>query len=87
MLAELGTGEFARVRVGVGGKPEGGDMVAHVLEAMDEGEWKTLQRAVARAADAVVAIVGTGMDRAMNEFNAETQGPGTPVREAGEDIE
>jgi PTH1 family peptidyl-tRNA hydrolase len=69
MVAELGTTAFTRIRVGVGGKPEEGDMVAHVLSPVTPEERVEIDRAVARAAEAVAVIASRGVTAAMNMFN------------------
>ncbi len=70
VIASMGTEDFGRVRVGVG-RPTGGgeEMVAHVLSKFAPDEREAMKAAIERAADAVVKIVESGMDRAMNEFN------------------
>ena len=69
IVGALGSTEFARVRVGVGGKPEGGDMVDHVLRPVGSKERATLAEAVVTAAEAVEAVLREGPDWAMNKFN------------------
>jgi PTH1 family peptidyl-tRNA hydrolase len=69
IVAALGSTEFARVRVGVGGKPEGGDMVDHVLRPMSSKERATLAETVVAATEAVEAVLREGLDWAMNKFN------------------
>ena len=63
------TQEFTRVRIGVGRPEERGDLVDHVLDTFDRDERDALKRTVARAADAVVAIVRDGPEHAMTAFN------------------
>jgi PTH1 family peptidyl-tRNA hydrolase len=69
LLAELGASEFVRLRVGVGGKPDGGDMVEHVLAPVTSEERPVFEKAVDTAATAVEAILMDGVDQAMNRFN------------------
>ena len=69
IIAHLGHDTFIRVKVGVGGKPQGYDLVDHVLGHFTESERKVMDEAVARAADAVRAIIAEGPDAAMNHFN------------------
>ena len=65
--------EFIRVRVGVGRPPEGVDAADHVLTSFDPDEREVISRAVERAAEAVVAIVGEGLEDAMNRFNRKDE--------------
>lgn len=67
--ASIGTDAYNRVRVGVGRKPPGEDMVAFVLGRFAPTEQRVMEEAVISAADAVQAIMTRGVDRAMNDFN------------------
>ena len=69
IIAHLGHDNFMRVKVGVGEKPQGYDLVDHVLGHFTESERKVMDEAVTRAADAVRAIIAQGPDAAMNDYN------------------
>ncbi len=71
VIDAVGGDEFPRVRVGIGRDAAGRDTVAHVLSIFDAAEVPVAEAAFDRAADAVVACVTEGVDRAMNRFNAE----------------
>ena len=71
IIAHLGTDEFPRVKVGVGAKPEGGDLVRHVLGRFSKGDEKIIGEALDLAAEAVETIVADGVDAAMNRYNAK----------------
>ena len=63
--------EFPRLRIGVDrGHPEW-DLSDRVLSRFPAGERDIVDRAVARAADAVETYVADGLHLAMNRFNAE----------------
>jgi PTH1 family peptidyl-tRNA hydrolase len=66
---QLGTGEFARVRIGVG-RPERGDPrpVADFVLSPFPPE-VDVQSLVGRAADAVESVARDGLDLAQNRFN------------------
>jgi PTH1 family peptidyl-tRNA hydrolase len=66
---QLGTGEFGRVRIGVG-RPERGDQrpVADFVLAPFPPEVE-VGALVARAADAVESVAREGLDEAQNRFN------------------
>lgn len=67
----LGSDKFARVKIGVGSPPDARyELADWVLSRIDPVTVKTLEKAKARAADAVCAIIATGTDRAMNDYNA-----------------
>ena len=61
--------DFTRVRIGVGHPEPEGDLVEHVLDRFDREERERLPAIIARAADAVVAIIREGPDQAMTTFN------------------
>ena len=69
IILNLGHDTFIRVKMGVGEKPEGYDLVDHVLGHFTEAERKVMDDAVTRAADAVRAIIAEGPDAAMNDYN------------------
>lgn len=69
VIDALGTEEFLRVRVGVGPRPAGRDLVEYVLEPFARHERPVISEAVERAAEAAASLVQEGPDRAMNRFN------------------
>lgn len=65
----LGTGDFYRVRVGIG-RPPGSQVPAdYVLQPVPAKERESFDVDIARAADAVVALLVKGLDQAQNQFN------------------
>ena len=70
IIQHLGTDQFPRLRIGVGGKPHPDyDMADWVLgkpQGQDQKDW---EQAISRAADAVVCLLSAGIDRAMNQYN------------------
>jgi len=70
IIAELGSQEFPRVKIGVGGKahPEQ-DLADHVLSTFSAQEEKALTVALKNAADAALAIIDHGVPEAANRFN------------------
>lgn len=69
IIAQLGTQEFPRVKVGVGEKPKGWDLADYVLSRFDAADRKIMDDAVKDAANAVAAIILEGIDTAMNRYN------------------
>ena len=70
IVQHLGNGDFARIRVGVGGKPDPDyDLADYVLGHFTAEEKKAMEEAVAKAADAVACMVTEGVDLAMNRYN------------------
>jgi PTH1 family peptidyl-tRNA hydrolase len=72
VVAELGSREFARLRLGVGRGDVRRDLASHVLARFDEAERGTVAEMVSRAADAVEVFVEEGIEAVMNRFNADT---------------
>ena len=69
IISHLGTEEFMRVRIGVGDKPKGYDLVDHVLGHFSKDERDLMDRAFIDAANAVVMMMNDGIDAAMNKYN------------------
>ena len=65
----LGSGEFHRVRFGIGRPPGRMDAAAFVLRDFSGTERKDLPVEVDRSADAVEALVLHGLETAQNTFN------------------
>ena len=69
IIANLGHDSFIRVKIGVGEKPRGWDLVDHVLGRFSAQDRKAMDETEARAADAIRSIIAEGPDAAMNQFN------------------
>lgn len=69
IIAHIGGDEFARVRVGVGEKPDGWDLADYVLGRFSKDEEPIIRDALKRAAQACQTIVTDGIESAMNTFN------------------
>jgi peptidyl-tRNA hydrolase, PTH1 family len=67
--AHVGSPDFVRVRIGIGRPPGTQSGADYVLRRVGKAERTELDVAVQIAADAVEAIVGQGVDRAMNDVN------------------
>ena len=73
IIAELGSQDFPRVKIGVGGKanPEQ-DLADHVLSGFSSLEEKALCSALERSADAALCIIDKGVPEAANRYNGST---------------
>ncbi len=71
IIQHLGTENFIRVRVGVGAKQSGGDLVSHVLGSIDKDDMENYADALANAVDAIEVIMNEGTEPAMNKFNTK----------------
>jgi PTH1 family peptidyl-tRNA hydrolase len=67
--ASLGTKDYARVRFGVGRPPGRQDPADYVLREFSVAERKELAFFIDRAADAVEALIESGLEAAQNRFN------------------
>jgi len=65
----LGTDKIARLRVGIGPKPEKFDAANFVLAKFTREESPVLESTVERAAEALEVYLKEGLERAMNKFN------------------
>ena len=66
----LGSGDFARVRVGIGRPPGRQDPADFVLKPFGSAERPAVPELCVRAADAVESFVEHGLERTQNQFNS-----------------
>jgi len=72
MIAELGSQDFPRVKIGVGAKPHPDfDLADWVLSAFSAAEEKALEPALDRAADAALCIIDKGISEASNRYSGK----------------
>ena len=71
IIAMTGTQEFARIKVGVGEKPQGRDLADYVLSRFSKDERAMVEDAFVDAADAAELIAAGDLDGAMNRFNGK----------------
>lgn len=74
LVAQLGTEEFARLRIGVGRGDARRDLADHVLATFAPEERPAVVEAVGRAADAAELFVANGIASVMNRFNRKEDG-------------
>lgn len=72
IIAQLGTQNFKRIKVGVGEKPSDYDLADYVLGHFHREEKLIMEDAKKRAAKAAVSIMNDGLAAAMNEYNQKT---------------
>lgn len=70
MRSSVGTGDFFRVRAGVGRPPGRRDPADFVLSTYSGAERKELPLQVGLAADAVESLITDGLDRTQSRFNS-----------------
>ena len=71
IIAQTGTQQFARIKVGVGEKPADWDLADHVLGRFGKEDREAVERAVKMASEAAALIVEGRIDEAMNQFNGK----------------
>jgi PTH1 family peptidyl-tRNA hydrolase len=69
IIAHLGHDRFMRIKVGVGEKPAGYDLVDYVLGRFSKEDRSLMEAAFQEAAQAVEVMMTEGPDAAMNLFN------------------
>jgi PTH1 family peptidyl-tRNA hydrolase len=69
MRQSLGTGDFYRVRVGIGRPPGRMDVHDFVLKPYSSVERKDLPTYVEEAADAIESLITVGLDQTQSAFN------------------
>ncbi|GAA4117711.1 aminoacyl-tRNA hydrolase [Nocardioides fonticola] len=70
MRSSLGTGDFHRVRVGIGRPPGRQEVADFVLSNFSTTERKALPFVVDSAADAVESLIVEGLERTQQRFNS-----------------
>jgi PTH1 family peptidyl-tRNA hydrolase len=70
MRRSLGSGDFHRVRVGIGRPPGRQDPADFVLSSYSAAERKILPFQVDRAADAVESLLTDGLEKTQSRFNS-----------------
>lgn len=69
IIQHMGTQEFARIKIGVGGKPEGGDLVKHVLGRFSREQDAMFRDIFVLAAEGVQKLLMNDPAAAMNLVN------------------
>ena len=75
VIQQLGTDQFARLRVGVGRGDARRDLADHVLGRFETGEGAGLEDVITRAADAVEMFAAADIEQVMNTYNPEAAAP------------
>lgn len=75
IIAQLGTQNFQRIRIGVGEKPKNWDLADYVLGTFGKEDRPLVEEALGNAAEAAAMIVQGKIDEAMNRFNRTKKAP------------
>jgi peptidyl-tRNA hydrolase, PTH1 family len=68
IISSLGSDEFARLRIGVGPRPAGSDMVDYVLGSFRPEEWESFSKSLEIAAGVVETWVKEGFEKSQTEL-------------------
>lgn len=69
IISHVGGNEFVRIKIGVGGKPEGRDLADHVLSGFDRDMEPLIRKVIEMAGEAVLTTMKEGAEAAMNKYN------------------
>jgi len=69
IIQNLGTEEFARIRIGIGRPKYENDKINYVLGKIPEEEKEKLEEGVEKAKQGIIEILKNGIDKAMNKLN------------------
>jgi PTH1 family peptidyl-tRNA hydrolase len=73
VMDALGSGDFARLRIGIGRPARGGDVIDHVLGSFSVAENAMLEAILTRASDAAVTVLCHGAKVGMDRFHRKTK--------------
>jgi len=68
---KLGTNAIPRLRVGIGRPPGRMDPADYVLQDFPKSDEELLKMVIAKACEAALAFIITGLEKAMNTYNGE----------------
>ena len=72
ILYQIGSENFPRVRIGIGGERRG-DLADYVISGFSKEDREKIENAILRAADATACIVEKGIEAAMGEYNSKAK--------------
>ncbi len=78
IIAQMGTDEFWRIKVGIGEKPNGWDLADYVLAKFDADALPQMEQGMDKAAQGVELILSRGINEAMNRINQRPKPPKAP---------
>ncbi len=69
VIQNIGTKNFTKVRVGIGTPKDKSDLINYVIGYVPEEEKEILDKSTTIAKDAIIEIIKSGVDIAMNKYN------------------
>ncbi|RFC48284.1 MAG: peptidyl-tRNA hydrolase, PTH1 family [Verrucomicrobia bacterium] len=73
MIAELGSSNFPRLKVGIDGKRSEADLADFVLAQFSRAEAETLEKTLQDSVAAIGCVLDSGLTVAMNRFNQDPE--------------
>jgi len=81
IIAETGSQEFCRIRIGIGHPLDGrdntgiseDDIIDYVLSNFTSEELKIIEKTIPVAAEAIVSLVTEGLETTMNKYNSNSK--------------
>lgn len=73
IISSLGSKDFIRVRIGIGKPNAKTDGANHVLSNFSKSESTMVEESIQTAADAVLEIINSGLEKAMNKYNVKSK--------------
>ena len=73
IISRTGSSDFVRIRIGIGKPRSGKGGANHVLSEFSKSEQQEIDESIERASDAVLEIIESGPQNAMNKFNARPE--------------
>ena len=71
IIQMLGTQEFARIRIGIGPKPEKWDLADYVLAQFPKQDRKNVDEVIDKVPDIIRSIIEVGIDNTMTKYNTK----------------
>jgi PTH1 family peptidyl-tRNA hydrolase len=72
IIYHLGTEDFPRIRIGIGHPGKEEDLIDYVLDKFPKDEINTLIQTAKQIPEIVDSIISSGVESAMNKYNAKT---------------
>ena len=69
IVSQLNTQNFKRIRIGIGMPEEKKDLIEYVIGAIPDQDKEKLEQGTDLAKEAIIEIIKSGIDIAMNKFN------------------
>ncbi len=69
VISQIGSEGFPRIRIGIGAPLHPHDRMNYVLEKLSKEEYTILEQGIQKASMAIIDMLKSGIDHAMNQYN------------------